>query len=195
VLGLGDRLPRPTLQRLYTISAGNPFFALEIARALQRGRSNGPEPLAVPDSLHSLVRDRLDALGPATQRALFAASALSRPTVDHVMQALGGVRGGLRALERAADAQVIELDAGSIAFTHPLLASAIYASRSPTQRRRLHRALSEVVTDAEERVATLRSHPFVRTPRSRLSWNEPATGPCVAAPPTQRRSSTNKRSA
>jgi DNA-binding CsgD family transcriptional regulator/tetratricopeptide (TPR) repeat protein len=151
VLGLGDRLARPTLQRLYTISGGNPFFALEIGRALQRRDSSGPARLVVPDSLHALVRDRLDALGPATQRALFAASALSRPTVDQVMQALGGARGGLRALERAADAQVVELDAGSIAFTHPLLASAVYASRSPPQRRRLHRALSAVVTDPEER--------------------------------------------
>jgi DNA-binding CsgD family transcriptional regulator len=151
VVALGERLARPTLQRLYATSDGNPFFALEIARALQRRDSSRPATLALPDSLQALVRDRLDALGPMTQRALFAASALSRPAVDHVMQALGGARGGMRALERAADAQVVELDDGSIAFTHPLLASAIYASRSPTQRRRLHGRLSEIVNDPEER--------------------------------------------
>jgi tetratricopeptide (TPR) repeat protein len=146
VLRLGVRLPRPTLRRLYTISGGNPFFALEIARAFQRRDGS----LAVPASLHALVRDRLEALDPGTQRALFAASALSRPTVDLVVRALAGV-GGLRALERAADAQVIDLDDGSIAFTHPLLASAIYASRPPTQRRRLHRMLAGVASDPEER--------------------------------------------
>jgi hypothetical protein len=151
VLGLGDRLARPTLQRLYTTSGGNPFFALEIARALQRRDSTGPTSLAVPDSLHALVRDRLDALGPATQRALFAASALSHPTVEQVSQALGGGGRGLRALERAAEAKVIDVHDGSIAFTHPLLASAIYASRPPTQKRALHRVLAELVSDPEER--------------------------------------------
>jgi DNA-binding CsgD family transcriptional regulator len=150
VLRLGVRLARPTLRRLYAISSGNPFFALEIARALQRRDFAAPASLAVPESLHALVRDRLEALGPATQQALFAVSALSHPTVDLVVRALGGGR-GLRALERAADAQVIDLDDSSIAFTHPLLASAIYVSRPPVERRRIHRMLAKVVSDPEER--------------------------------------------
>jgi DNA-binding CsgD family transcriptional regulator len=144
VLSVGVRLARPTLRRLYAISNGNPFFALEIARASQRRD-------VVPETLHALVRDRLEALGPMTQRALFAASALSQPTVEQVSQALGGGGRGLHALERAAGAEVIDVHDGSIAFTHPLLASAIYASRPPSQKRALHRALAELVSDPEER--------------------------------------------
>jgi DNA-binding CsgD family transcriptional regulator len=143
---LGARLSRPTLRKLYRTSGGNPFFALELARALQRRDS-----AAFPGSLQGLVRDRLEALGPMTQRALFAASALSHPTVDQVSQALGGGGRGVRALERAAEAEVIDLHDGSITFTHPLLASAIYASRPPSQKRALHRALAELVSDPEER--------------------------------------------
>jgi len=53
--------PRPTLPRIHEMSGGNPFYALEIARALPRD----PEPslpLAVPETLDELVRARISAM-------------------------------------------------------------------------------------------------------------------------------------
>ena len=38
---LGRSFPRPTMVRIAEISAGNPFYALELARAIDAGHSSG----------------------------------------------------------------------------------------------------------------------------------------------------------
>ncbi|MGH2694499.1 MAG: AAA family ATPase, partial [Actinomycetota bacterium] len=63
---LDPKLPRPLVSRIHEVSGGNPFFALEITRGLQR-RGVVPRPdeaLPIPDTLGDLVRDHLAALGP-----------------------------------------------------------------------------------------------------------------------------------
>ncbi len=58
---LGRVLARPTLLRLHEASGGNPFYALQIARAL--GADVDPtHPLPVPEGLEALVRARLHGL-------------------------------------------------------------------------------------------------------------------------------------
>ena len=60
---LGATFPRPVLRRIHDTSGGNPFFALELARALGRVEPPAPgEPLPVPDTLHELVENRLAGL-------------------------------------------------------------------------------------------------------------------------------------
>jgi DNA-binding CsgD family transcriptional regulator len=154
---LGLDLPRPTLRRLREASGGNPFFALEIGRALVRSGSD-PVPggaLPVPETLRELVRGRLAPLPARTREALLAASALSQPTLALVAAALPRGRSASSALARATDADVIELDHDRIRFTHPLLASTIYADVSPVRRRRLHRRLAAAVADPEEKARHL----------------------------------------
>jgi DNA-binding CsgD family transcriptional regulator len=150
---LGLVLPSPVLRRLHQATGGNPFFALEVAPVLQRrGRPlAGREPLPVPDSLHELIQDRLAGLPALTRVALAAAAALSQPTTTLVEAATGA--GG--ALGAAADAQVVGLDGDRVRFTHPLLASAAYASADPKRRRELHRRLAALVGDPEERARHL----------------------------------------
>ena len=60
---LGAAFPRPVLRRLYATSGGNPFYTLELGRALERHRGTlGPEePLPVPTTLQELVQDRVNA--------------------------------------------------------------------------------------------------------------------------------------
>ena len=53
---LGHALPRPALRRITDVSGGNPFFALELARALiEAGPMRAGDPLPVPETLASLV--------------------------------------------------------------------------------------------------------------------------------------------
>ncbi len=91
---LGRVFARPTLLRLHETSGGNPFYALELARAL--GPDADPtQPLAVPESLEGLVRARLRDLPPETTRCpaarLRPRQAACRPAChDH---ARTGVRG------------------------------------------------------------------------------------------------------
>jgi predicted ATPase len=79
---LRDRLGRPfarqTLLRIHERSGGNPFFALELGRALDE--NVGPlQPLPVPETLEELVGARINALPTSTRQALTLASALGSP--------------------------------------------------------------------------------------------------------------------
>jgi DNA-binding CsgD family transcriptional regulator len=147
-------LPRPLMRRVHETSGGNPFFALELARALKRrgGDLDPGAPLPLPDELTNLVADRLAALPEATLLALAAAAALSQPTTGLIE---GAVNGGASALEAALDAHVVAIAGDRIAFTHPLLASAAYLAAPPRRRRELHRRLASVVSEPEERARHL----------------------------------------
>jgi DNA-binding CsgD family transcriptional regulator len=149
---LGSSLPRPVLLRIQEATAGNPFFTLEVARALLQRRT-GLEPgqvIPVPDNLRDLVRLRLAGLPTQACRALLPASALTRPTVALIQQASPTPAQARRGLEKAAGAGIVELNDGVVRFAHPLLRSVIYADASGEQRRRLHRRLAQVVLDPEE---------------------------------------------
>ncbi len=145
---LGQVLSRPTLRRLHQLSGGNPFYALELARALERGSIRLEAGEALPTSLGTLVQQRLAVLPGETQAALLAASALSQPTIDLVAAATG-VDPEAR-LAPALASGVIELDGRRIRFTHPLLASGVYSAAATDERRALHRRLAEIVSDIEE---------------------------------------------
>jgi DNA-binding CsgD family transcriptional regulator len=152
---LGRSWPRPLLRRIHENSAGNPFFALEIARALERDSVSPGSPLPVPADLGELLRARIDVLPLVTRSALLAASASSQPTPDLVAAASGLNVGAHDALAAAERAGVIEIEAGQVRFTHPLLASAVYAGASTEKRRAVHRALAHLATDPEERARHL----------------------------------------
>ena len=86
--------PRPTLHRLYELSGGNPFFALELGRALVAGSLRLERGERLPVTLEALVDDRLAALGELPRRALAAAAALAQPELRLVGAAVRGRRGG-----------------------------------------------------------------------------------------------------
>ena len=154
---LGSAPARPTLARIATASAGNPFFALEIARALERDSGDRAlsDPLPVPERLRDLVAARLRALSPSAQECVVIASALSRPTSATVAAAVGSEHVSRRALIEAEEAGIVVSEHDRIRFSHPLLASAVYASLSPRRRRELHRRLSDVTDEPEARARHL----------------------------------------
>ena len=148
--------PRPILVSLRETSGGNPFFALEIARATLRGdeRATG-QALPIPRNLRDdLVRERVGSLPSLAQEMLRYAAACPRPTVDLLEAALE--RSPLEPLlVEAVDAGIMARDGDAIRFTHPIYRSAIYADSSREHRHRIHRRLSAVVGDGEERARHL----------------------------------------
>ena len=109
----------------------------------------------MPQSVQKLAAERVNALSGAAREAVLVAASLSRPTADAVMAALPDGLAGGAALAQAEDAGVLVTEHGRIRFTHPLLASAVYASVSQARRHALHHRLAEVVSDAEERARHL----------------------------------------
>jgi DNA-binding CsgD family transcriptional regulator len=152
---LGLTFARPTLRRIAEASGGNPFFALEIARAVSSSgrRVDAGEPLPIPETLDDLISDRIAGLPAETREALLAAALAAAPTVEVVGAALPD--DPWERLRPALDAGAIEIDREQIRFTHPLLASATEVRADLGQRREMHRRLATVVSEPEARARHL----------------------------------------
>ena len=139
---LGRSFPRPTMVRIAEISGGNPFYALELARAIEAGSSQS----VLPATLAELMRQRIGRLDGETQDLLLAAACAATPTVDLVARVTGNtVERVAELLEAAKGKGIIGLDGDVIRFAHPLLARSVYTDAKPSARRAMHRSLSETV--------------------------------------------------
>ena len=138
-----ERIPRAfphrRLRSIHERAAGNPFFALEIARA-------APDSDALPAALGDLVRRRLEtARGGETAVELLAVlgplqvSAFPDPT----------------ALDAAITDGVLVEREGEVRFAHPLLAAGAYERIPPARRRELHRHAAASADTIEQRARHL----------------------------------------
>lgn len=147
--------PRPTMRRIHDISGGNPFYALELARAVDNGV---PIDRSLPESLAVMVEQRIKHVGPDTAEVLLAAACTAAPTVDVVARATGRTTDEvIDLIERDGASRIVVLTGQSIRFTHPLLASGVYAAADPGRRREMHRRLADVVKPPELRARHLAS--------------------------------------
>lgn len=157
---LRDRLGRPfarqTLLRIHERSGGNPFFALELARALDVD-VDPFQPFPVPETLEELVRARISGLPASTRRAL-ALVAASGSTSESLLERAGVTP---HVLDPAVVARVIEREGGTIRFTHPLLSSVLY------------RDLGDEGRSVHERLAGIADDPLVRARHLALSRDTP----------------------
>jgi DNA-binding CsgD family transcriptional regulator len=151
----GSGFSRLTIRRLFDASGGNPFYGLELARALDRaGAEPSPEePLPVPAGLQGVLSARLTALPDDARDTLLVAACLRLPTASVMDRACG--QAALASLRMAASQGVVEFGGDRVRFTHPLFASAIYSSAPPERRRAVHRRLGEIAQTTEERARHL----------------------------------------
>lgn len=144
---MGDALSPRDVQKLHEMAGGNPMFAVHLARAwVDRGATAGGS-LPVPDTLLSVVGDRLDRLGPAIE-VVQIASMLGRPTVSTLTALVGP--GAVDQLRLAELAGVVTLDGERVLLAHPLLGSAAYSRLESEQRTQLHARVAATVDDVEE---------------------------------------------
>jgi DNA-binding CsgD family transcriptional regulator len=151
----GRAIPRPTLVQIHDLSGGNPFYALEIVRALvSRGVTvRAGDPLPVPEDLHALLRMRLEGLPPETRAVLPVVALLADRSIAAIRRITSSVAGA--GLEAAVDADVLDVEGERVRFTHPLLASAVVSRLLPETVRSVHRRIAAHVMDPEERARHL----------------------------------------
>ena len=148
---LGRPIPRAAMARIHQVSAGNPFYGIELARAFVESVDD-----ILPGTLAGLVRARIGSLDPAVHDVLLAAACLATPTVELVGEAAGTEHDQLIELLEAAERHgVVSIEGNRIRFTHPLLAGGVYTDAPPTQRRTMHRRIAGIVDELELRARHL----------------------------------------
>jgi DNA-binding CsgD family transcriptional regulator len=144
---------RRTLQRIHETSGGNPFYALELARAMETvHEAAATEPLALSASLTDLLADRVQGLSELTRNAMFVAAGLAQPRLDRIAAALRVTEEKANAtLAPATNVGILGVTDGAVEFVHPLFAAAAYAGVPAEDRRRLHADIAETAVDSETR--------------------------------------------
>ncbi len=148
----GIRLARPLLLRVYETSGGNPLYALELARALDRLEISpkAGTPLPVPAGLNALVDARVRDLPTDVAEVVAATAAAWRVNADEQ---------DAEAVELAVAAGMVVVDEAAavggarvIRAAHPLLSAAAYNGLTTSRRRALHARLAAATDDTVERV-------------------------------------------
>ena len=149
------RFSRPVTVRIHEVAGGNPFYALELARALQRrgGTLDPAGELPLSETLAELVALRLDGLTPAALLAARVAASAADPTVAHIEAVLGAEAEA--ALAACLAARVLELDGSRVRLVHPLLGSAIRSKSTPAELRAVHLRLAGLTVTEEQRARHL----------------------------------------
>ena len=145
---------RTTMGRIHEVSGGNPFYAIELARAIDE---HAPAvETSLPRTLADVVRARIGNLDPDVHDALLAASCVASPTVELVSSATISDDDRLvEILENAESKGIIAIDGHRIQFAHPLLARGVYTEALPGQRRTMHRRLAQIIDEPELRARHL----------------------------------------
>ena len=122
---LGRTYSRPTMVRIHEVSAGNPLYALELARSISDAATLTDRPL--PPTLADVVRTRVGALATELQDVLLAAACAAKPTVELIARtSCKDIDHTVELLEEAEDKGIVGIDGNGVRFTHPLLAWGLY---------------------------------------------------------------------
>ena len=145
--------------RLQARTAGNPFFAAELARDLdERGALREGEALdaaPVPDAVTDLVEERLARLDPVTERLLVAVAAIGPSAPVALAARAAGIseHDAERAVAQALSERLVDdvpAARATIAFPHALIREALTAGADDAARARLHLAIAQALKDDPE---------------------------------------------
>ncbi len=144
-------------------SAGNPFVALQLARA-------SVQATRLPDGLQALLRERIERLSAPCQKALPWIAALGHDIqVDLLARVLESAI-GVAALpvldELEANAVLTPTAVDTYGFGHELLREAAYLALSGPRRRLLHRSLARLLDTPEMGAIELLRHAELAGDRS-----------------------------
>jgi predicted ATPase len=139
-------------QAILTKAEGNPFFLEELGRTVVE---QGAErlALAVPDTIHAVLADRIDRLPPAPKALLQAAAVIGHEVTLPLLQALVGLseeelRRGLQALQAAEFVYETRLvPVPTYTFKHVLTQEVAYQSLLHSTRAQYHRQIAQVIEE------------------------------------------------
>jgi DNA-binding CsgD family transcriptional regulator len=151
-------LPPAVRESLLAAAEGNPLALVELPLALGKERLSGlslrADQMPLTTRLERAFALRFVELPARTRRLLVVAAANDTGNVSETLQAgalLTGEPVALSALGPAMSAELIEFDAVSIRFRHPLMRSGIYQQADVAERMAVHAALAETLASEPDR--------------------------------------------
>jgi DNA-binding CsgD family transcriptional regulator len=149
-----DRFPGrwslAVLRQVVAMAAGNPYTALEVARATAAWGDRDGAAVQLPSTLAGALRGRLERLGPPALAVVQAAALAGAPTRALLRAVAGGPVD--EPVDTALVAGVLEASPPDpvLRFSHPLLREAAGGMVTGPRRRRVHRAIAAAVGDPDE---------------------------------------------
>ena len=153
-------MPRARQDGLLEVARGNPLALIELPKAAGDAVTPGtpltPLTRNVPVTavLERAFTDRMAALPRPGRVLLLAAASDDACTAAEILQVAGTVLDAelsLDAFQPALDAHLITIAGNRVAFSHPLVGSAIYSSAPAEDRRLVHAALAGIVPATGDR--------------------------------------------
>lgn len=155
---LDQAASRDLAEAIHQRTEGNPFFTQEVLRVLADRRDvyragghwerRTVADIAVPESIRSVIGERVARLSLTTQEVLSEASVLGQQFTFEDLQGVGGRDEAVLevAVEEATEAGILrETDRAGYAFQHVLVQQALAAETPVRRRQRLHRAAGEAI--------------------------------------------------
>jgi DNA-binding CsgD family transcriptional regulator len=149
VTNLAPGLRAPVHDRIVREAAGNPLALAELAATVREDPLSGdvfPDVLPLSARLERAFAVQADDLPEATQWLVLIAALDDRDVLAEIVAAAGVPES---AIVSAVDARLLEVEASSVRFRHPLIRSAIQQRATAADRCRAHAAIAEVVGDVD----------------------------------------------
>ena len=146
----GEHPPTPLIQAVHDRTAGNPFFAQQIARLLaaQGVPLDRAQVTGVPPAVGDVLARRLARLPGKVVDLLAVASVVGRRFPVETVAAISGVpaEAAVRLLDSAVRAAVLEHDEpGRLRFSHDLFRDVLYDGLPAARRSALHLTVAELL--------------------------------------------------
>jgi len=136
---------------LLEATQGNPLALVELPAALTAAELSGEEPLPrslpVTEGVARAFLGRVRRLPSAAQTFLLVAAAEGSGELSAIQQAAVALGGDADALGSAEASGLVQIRRGRLDFRHPLVRSSVYDAASTSDRRAVHAALADALTD------------------------------------------------
>ena len=141
--------------RVWAMSEGNPFVAVEAMRALDQeipadgAREEGPA-VSLPASVRDIVARRLDRLGARSQQLIAVAAVIGRGFDFTLVHSASGMdeRDAAEAVHEIVRHRVLQAVGNELDFAHDRIREVAYGRLLSPRRRLLHRAVVEALETA-----------------------------------------------
>ncbi|WP_376788492.1 BTAD domain-containing putative transcriptional regulator [Thermoflexus sp.] len=172
---LGPHVDPDVLERLYTLTEGNPLFVIEMARTIMTQPARRwfyyvpkPHEIPLPQRVRAIVESRVDTLSPPARELLQVAAVVGRTFSVATVQQLAEVEEPvlLNALDEWLHRGLVEETENGYAFSHTLIWQGIYHQLSTARRQWLHRRLAEMLEQSGQAPAALVAQHYAASDRA-----------------------------